>query len=239
MTGGLAGFAVVTGASSGIGRAVACELTSRGMRVLATGRDGARLDELRRERDVESCETDLAVDGGVERLAACVAASSEGVDVLVHAAGELRLGTIESDGWDDLDQQYRVNLRAPYLVTKALLPRLKASRGQIVFVNSTAALAAGADNGTYAATKAGLRALAGSIRDQVNPFGVRVLSVYPGRTAGRMQELVHRYERRQYDPRELVQPCDVAELIAGALALPRTAEVTEIMLRPMRKPAAR
>jgi NADP-dependent 3-hydroxy acid dehydrogenase YdfG len=116
---------------------------------------------------------------------------------------------------------------------------LKESRGQVVFVNSTAGLAAGADNGLYAATKSALRSLSGSIRDHVNAFGIRVLSVYPGRMATPMQEAVHRFEGHHYAPETLLQPSDVADAIVAALDLPRTAEVTDIMLRPMKKPALR
>ena len=89
----------------------------------------------------------------------------------------------------------------PLLLTKGLLPMLKASSGQVVFVNSTAGLAAGADNGLYAATKHGLRSLTGSIRDTVNPYGIRVLSVFPGRTATPMQEGVARVEQSHTGPR--------------------------------------
>jgi short-subunit dehydrogenase len=108
----------------------------------------------------------------------------------------------------------------------------------VVFVNSTAGLAAGADNALYAATKHALRSLAGSIRDQVNQSGIRVLSVFPGRTATPMQEAVVRFENRTYRPEELLQPEDVAEMVVAALMLPRTAEVVDVVMRPMTKPRA-
>ena len=240
--GRLAGVAVVTGASGGIGRAVACALAARGMRLCLNGRDAGRLRETARALAADGervliQEADLAMDEGIHALAAGVKAEFGRVDVLVHTAGRLLLGNFEAAAWDDLDDQYRVNLRAPYLLTKALLPLLKESRGQVVFVNSTAVLAPGADNGLYAATKSALRSLTGSIRDHVNQFGIRVLSVFPGRTATPMQEAIYRFEGRQYQPAHLVQPTDVAECIVGALALPSTAEVTDILLRPMRKPS--
>jgi NAD(P)-dependent dehydrogenase (short-subunit alcohol dehydrogenase family) len=148
----------------------------------------------------------------------------------------VRLGNIDAVGWNDLDEQYRVNLRAPFLLTKAFLPMLRETRGQLVFVNSTAGLVAGVDNGLYAATKHALRSITSSIRDHVNPHGIRVISVFAGRTATAMQEAVYRFERRPYEPAKLVQAADVGELIVGALVLPRTAEVTDIVVRPMIKP---
>jgi short-subunit dehydrogenase len=200
----LNGIAVVTGASGGIGGAIARALAAQGMSVCLTGRDRGRLEDVAaqirsRVAQVLVHPSDLTTDEGIRGLVASVGAHSRRIDVLVHAAGTIRLGDIESVGWDDLDEQYRMNLRAPFLLTKAFLPMLKESRGQVVFINSTAALSAGADNGLYAATKHALRSITGSIRDHVNPYGIRVVSVFPGRTATPMQETVHRFEGRRYD----------------------------------------
>jgi short-subunit dehydrogenase len=212
------------------------------MSVCLSGRDVSRLQDVAtkiRERTVQVLvhPADLSTDEGIRGLVAGVHADIRRIDVLVHAAGTIRLGNVESAEWSDLDEQYRLNLRAPFLLTKAFLPMLKETRGQVVFVNSTAGLIAGVDNGLYAATKQALRSIAGSIRDHVNPYGIRVVSVFPGRTATTMQEAVHRFEGRRYEPAELVQAGDVAELIVGALALPRTAEVTDVVVRPMKQPA--
>jgi NAD(P)-dependent dehydrogenase (short-subunit alcohol dehydrogenase family) len=223
---------------------MALALAEHGMSLCLSGRDAGRLEEGKaviaaRGARAMVHQSDLSSDAGIRSLAARVGAEFGRLDVLVHAAGDIRLGDVEAAQWDDLDRQYRVNLRAPFLLTKALLPLLKSSGGQVVFINSSAGLAAGADNALYAATKHALRALAGSIRDHLNRFGVRVLSVFPGRTATPMQEAVHRFEGRSYDAAALLQPEDVAEVIVRSLALPRTAEVTEIMIRSMKKlPAA-
>jgi short-subunit dehydrogenase len=207
-----------------------------------TGRDAGRLGDSAREISEKGGRAvvhraDLSSDDGIHGLVARVRSDLGRVDVLVHAAGAIHLGDVEAAGWSDLDEQYRVNLRAPFLLTKALLPMLKESRGQVVFVNSTAGLVAGIDNALYAATKHALRSLAGSIRDHVNPLGIRVMSVFPGRTATPMQEAVHRFEQRDYHGAALLQPDDVAEIIVAALASPRTAEVTDIVVRPMKKPS--
>ena len=242
MTFELAGVAVVTGASGGIGRATAGALAAQGMSLCLTGRDIGRLQDAATEIGSRAPKVlvhpaDLSTDEGIRGFVARVCAEIRRVDVLVHAAGTIRLGDVESAGWDDLDEQYRVNLRAPFLLTKAFLPMLKKTRGQVVFVNSTAGLSAGADNGLYAASKHALHSIAGSIRDHVNPYGIRVVSVFPGRTATAMQEAVHRFEGRSYEAAELVQASDVAELIVGALTLSRTAEVTDVVVRPMKTPA--
>ena len=115
------------------------------------------------------------------------------------------------------------------------LPTLKSQRGQILFVNSSSGLVAKANAGQYAASKHALKAFADSLRAEVNPEGVRVTSLFLGRTASRMQAAVHAAERKQYHPDLLMQPEDVAVMAIQALTLPRTAEVTEIHMRPMQK----
>jgi len=236
-------IAVITGASGGIGRAVAAALAARGLQPCLAGRDLERLQRVADDLAARGSRTslvraDLGSDEGIRGLVASVEALGR-VDVLFHGAGALRLGDVMAAGWDDLDELYRVNVRAPYLLTKALLPLLVASRGQIVFVNSSAAMRAGETNGIYAATKAALMSLAGSIRDRVNPLGVRVLSVFPGRTATPMQEQVVAFEGSQYDPASLLQPSDVADVVVHALMMPRSAEITDVMVRPMNKASSR
>jgi short-subunit dehydrogenase len=238
------GVAVVTGSSSGIGRAVANALATQGMSLCLTGRDAGRLQDCAREiasrtERVLVHAADLSTDEGIRGLVEHVRADLGRIDILVHAAGTLHLGNVEDAGWEDIDEQYRLNLRAPFLLTKAFLPMLKEANGQVVFVNSTAGLAAGADNGLYAAMKHALRSLAGSVRDHVNQYGIRVLSVFPGRTATPMQEAVFRFEGRRYEAAALLQASDVAGVIVAALGSPRTAEVTDVVLRPMKKPDPR
>jgi NADP-dependent 3-hydroxy acid dehydrogenase YdfG len=87
----------------------------------------------------------------------------------------------------------------------------------------------------YAATKHALKAVADSLRAEVNSQGIRVLSVYPGRTATPTQESLHALEGKPYRPTRLLQPEDVAAVVMNALCLPRTAEVTDIHIRPMMK----
>jgi NADP-dependent 3-hydroxy acid dehydrogenase YdfG len=137
----------------------------------------------------------------------------------------------------DFDFQYATNVRAPYALTQRLLPSLMAARGQIVFINSSVGLTAKRpDIGQYAATKHALKAIADSLREEVNPKGLRVLTVYLGRTATPMQETISRQEGRAYHPETLLQPEDVASVVLNALMLPPTAEVTDISIRPMARP---
>src|SRR5204863_10153273 len=126
---------------------------------------------------------DVGNDEDLERLRDRLAKESHGLDILVHGAGTHFLGAVADAPIAQFDQQYRVNVRGPYLLTQLLLPLLRQRRGQIVFVNSTVGLQARAGIGAYAASKHALRAVADALREEVNPDGIRVLSVYPGRTA--------------------------------------------------------
>jgi len=232
--------AVVTGASGGIGEAIAVALAREGARLLLAGRSAEKLGLVaERARDlspgVETFAADLADDEHVHDLAARAVGAFGGVDLLIHSLGLFVGGPIETSPVEDLDRQYRINTRAPYLLTQALLPSLLARQGQVVFVNSGAGInPARGQWGAYAASKHALRAIADSLRDEVNKRGVRVISVYPGRTATPMQEEVHQFEGRPYDPERLLQPRDVAATVVNALSLPRTAEVTDLHIRPMR-----
>lgn len=231
--------AVVTGASSGIGEAIAIQLAREGTRLLLVGRSAEKLDLVaERARDlspsVEIFVADLAEDDQVQALADRAVAAFGGVDILVHSIGLFLGGPFESPV-DVLDRQYRINARVPYLLTQKLLPSLIARQGQVAFINSSAGHHAARSGWVaYSASKHALRAIADGLRDEVNKKGVRVLSVFPGRTATPMQEEVHRYEGRDYDPERFLQPRDVAAAVLNALALPRTAEVTDLQIRPMR-----
>lgn len=229
--------AVVTGASSGIGRAIALGLAAAGANLCLVGR---RLELLHRVADaakgtssrIESYQADLAVNSELDAFVAQLLRANTPIDILVHGAGAIRWGCLADSTADELDCQYRINLRAPYLLTRGLLPSLKSSQGQVLFVNSSAALTAKANVGQYAATKHALKALADSLRDEVNPAGVRVLSLFLGRTATPMQAEVHAMEGRAYHPELLMQPEDVAAVVIHALCLPRGVEITEISMRP-------
>jgi NAD(P)-dependent dehydrogenase (short-subunit alcohol dehydrogenase family) len=178
---------------------------------------------------------DLSDEAQVRALAAAVLEDMGGLDILVHSAGVFERAGFEATSDAAFDRQYRVNLRAPQILTRLLAPSLRARRGQVVFVNSSVARGARAGLSQYAATKAGLKAVADSFREEFNPEGVRVLSVFAGRTATPMQERIFEQEGRPYEPEHLLQPADIATVVANVLSLPRTAEVTEIDIRPMMK----
>jgi NADP-dependent 3-hydroxy acid dehydrogenase YdfG len=238
--------AVVTGASSGIGRAIALRLVADGAQVTAVGRDKTRLDALPaalaagvtapagRPGRISPAQVDLTDD---EARAALVAGLLAGprVDIVVHSAGEYANGPHADAPLTGLDTLYQANVRAPYALTQELLPALRAGGGDVIVINSSQGLRAGPSCGQFAATQQALKAFTDSLRQEVNADGVRVCSIHPGRTATPRQERLFAQEGRPYPGDLLLQPEDVAEVVATVLALPPTAEVTDIQIRPAKK----
>ena len=233
-------IAIITGASSGIGKAVTLGLAAEGVKTCLLGRKLETLEAIAKLASKSAPQTlcyqvDLTADKDVRKIADLIQQDVGHVDILVHSAGVIFFGRLESATIEDFDQQYRTNVRAPYALTQALLPLLRSRKGQIVFINSSAGLNASANVGQYAATKHALKAVADSLRHEVNAEGLRVLSIYPGRTASPMQEAVFKMEGKEYRPELLMQPEDLASVVISALALPRSAEVTDINVRPLIK----
>ena len=130
-----------------------------------------------------------------------------------------------------LDRQYQANVRGPLLLTQRLLARLKNPHGQIVFINSSVGLKARANAGHFSATQHAFKALADALREEVNAVGIRVMNVFPGRTATPRIENLHEQEGRPFQPEVLLQPEDIASVVVNALPLPWTAEVTDINIQ--------
>jgi NADP-dependent 3-hydroxy acid dehydrogenase YdfG len=233
--------AVVTGATGGVGRSIALALAGEGAGVALLGRRVGFLRFVARECVRSGAKAipyavDLIKDREVRHLRQKVIRDFGGVDILVHSAGVITRSDVAAASLSDFDRQYQCNVRAPFALTQLFLPSLIGRRGQIVFVNSTAGLVAAGGISQYSATKHALKALADSFREELNSSGVRVLSVYLGRTASPMQAKVHADEGRDYHPELLIQPEQVAETVVAALTLGREAEVTDIRIRPMLKP---
>jgi NADP-dependent 3-hydroxy acid dehydrogenase YdfG len=241
-SGKLAGkTAVVTGAGSGIGRAIAIAFGEQGATVVITGRRLPALEEtaaaISRAGGAASTHIlDLTDDNAVSGFGQVVEdACPNGLAVLVNCAAQTAIGLVEDTSVEQFDTLLDTNMRAPFLITRRLLPALRRTPGDIVFVNSLASSTPRAGVAVYAASKAALRAFADSLRDEVNAAGVRVLSIFPGRTATPMQEALVRQEARAYRPELLLQAEDVAAMVLSAVLLPRTAELTELSIRPANK----
>lgn len=233
-------IAVVSGASGGIGGAIAAAFAQEGAGLCLLGRNVKKLRacaEILRTSSprVDFHQCDLNQDKQIETVQSYVMQQYGRVDILVHCGGGIDHGKVADTPLSVLDHLYQTNVRGPMMLTQILLPFLKRPRGQIVFINSSAGLATRPNTGYFSATQHAFKALADSLRNEVNADGVRVLSVYPGRTATPRIEALHAKERRPYQPELLLQPGDIASVVLNAVTLPWTAEVMDIILRPMQK----
>ena len=221
---------LLTGAGSGIGLAVARRLADRGDRLILVARDDARAAELTALFAGSSAVVaDLRQP---QTIAALAADLPDTLDSVIHAAGVVDLGHVADLPLDAWESQLTVNLIAPAELTRIALRALRATRGHVLFVNSGAGLTAHAEWAAYAASKHGLKALADALRGEEAPHGVRVTTVYPGRTATPMQARVHEQEGNAYDPARFIDPESVATAILTAIDLPADAVITDLSVRP-------
>jgi NADP-dependent 3-hydroxy acid dehydrogenase YdfG len=234
--------AVVTGASSGIGRALAIALAAEGAAVFLAARRAENLQAVAKTiQDVNDkarvwvCPTDLCKESDIDRLRSVIERDAGSLDILVHSGGAYGRGAMNQVTAAEFDELYAANVRGPFLLTNAVLPMLQVRKGQIVFINSSVGLSARAGVGQFSATQHALRAVANAFREEVNLDGIRVLNMHLGRTATPRIQALYERDAKLYRPEALMQPEDVAAMAVAALRLPRTAEVTEIHMRPLAK----
>lgn len=223
---------LVTGAGSGIGAAVTRKLLDRGDDLVLLARDSGRAEQLAEEfPGAATLVGDLAVPSKLGDALAQQQVPAR-IDSVLHIAGVVDLGPVAMTSVDVWERTMAVNLIGPAELTRILLPQVREAHGQVVFVNSGAGLRTSPDWGAYAASKHGLKALADALRTEERGHGVRVTSVYPGRTNTPMQQRVFQQEGREYDTTGLIDPESVATTILAALDLPRDAQVTDLQVRP-------
>jgi short-subunit dehydrogenase len=174
----LAGRTVLlTGATGGLGHAIARRLRAEGCELVLTGRRTDVLDPLARETGARSLAVDLTDAEAVQRLAGECA----DVDVLVSNAGLPGTGQLTSFSVEQLDRALAVNLRAPMVLARELAARMVArGSGHLVFMSSLAGKVGPPRGSVYSATKFGLRGFAQSLREDLRPTGVGVSAIFPG-----------------------------------------------------------
>ncbi len=173
------GRVLVTGATGGIGHAIARAFAARGADLILTGRRTEVLEPLTAEVGGESVACDLSDRTQVAELGA--RAVESGVDVLVANAAALAMGLMTELSQQDIDRMLEVNLRAPIALAHALAPSMIArGRGHMVFISSLSGKAAQPSSSIYSATKFGLRGFALGLREDLHPHGVGVSTIFPG-----------------------------------------------------------
>ena len=226
--------ALITGATSGIGQAMAIALASAGYEVFAIGRSETALNNLRAAtRGIVPIALDLT-----DREAVEAAVSELHVDVLINNAGIMPpLGNFADMRMADIDNVLEVNLIAAILLTRLLVPQMRSRQsGHILFTGSAAAHNPSPNLAVYAATKAAISGFAASLRSDLSAYGVRITEIVPGRVETQLYRDVLDAEARQamYAGSVAVQPDDVANMVVAVLALPSSADVTRLDIMPTR-----
>lgn len=220
-------LALITGASRGIGKAIADALGDT-HDLLLGGRDEDALSSLAAELpSARPWAVELTDDAAL----AAATADIDSLDVLVHSAGISRLGGLTALTAADWRESYELNVVAVAELTRLLLPALRAVGGHVILINSGSGIKANPRWGAYAASKFALRAYADVLRAEEEPNGLRVTSVHPGRTATDMQRDVRDFEGGAFVPEHYMQPSSVAGVVKAAIDTPRDAHVHEIVIR--------
>lgn len=219
-------LALVTGASRGIGAAVARALAPT-HRLLLGGRDA---DALRVLADELPDASPFVVDLTDPDAVASAVAGVDALDVLVHSAGVAPLGRIEDASRKTWQENFDVNVLAVVELTRLLLPALRATSGHVVLINSGAGYNVRPGWAPYAASKFALRAFSDALRAE-EP-SLRVTSVHPGRTDTPMQERIVAGEGREYRGSDFLRPESVAQAVLSAVTAGDDAHVTEVSIRP-------
>jgi len=231
-------IAVVTGAARGVGEAISHRLASLGAQVLLVARDAERLNQVRNgilqnhgQATVLPC--DLTDAAAILRLAEQVASDYKRCDILVNNAAiggtgqplyEVRL--------DDWDQLMDTNLRAPYLMIRSFAPMMIAARsGHIVNISSLAGHNPLPNNAAYAASKWGLNGLTYSVAQELREYNIRVSVIAPGSINTHFEG-----GHTGKDPAKMLQPDDVASVVATLVTQAPQSFISEVLLRPTQKP---
>jgi 3-oxoacyl-[acyl-carrier protein] reductase len=228
--------ALITGASRGIGFAIARRLGRMGARVSICGRDQAKLDQSAASLRGEGIET-LAVRADVARgdqISSLVQKTHQEVgpiDILVNNAGTGVFGPFHEFGEDDWNTVMDTNLKSVFLVSRAVAPEMiRRQTGHIINISSLAGKNTFANGAIYCASKWGLMGLTGSMAEDLRGYGIRVSAICPGSVATEFAG------QGGKNPSKILQPDDVAHAVAALVTQAAGSFISEVHIRPTRKP---
>ena len=229
--------ALVTGAGRGIGRAVALMLAQSGCHVILSARTVEQLQAVEQEiKDhngaVFALPADLTDDAAVQKLATESGRVFGAVDILINNAGWGKRAPVVKARVDDWDQTFRLNLRAPMLLARELLPDMIAKgEGAVINIGSVSGKAGEANGAAYAASKFGLIGFTQSLYEEVREYGIKVSVILPGFVDTPLIP-----PNRQLERSKMIQPSDIAQTVYYVLTTAATCCPVEITIRPQRTP---
>lgn len=229
-------YAVVTGASQGIGKAIVEKLLANGCAIAACARGGEKLQQAVAEwrgayagTTIISVAADLGTVEGVNDLASLVLRSFPQVDLLINNAGRFVTGLLADEPDDVLEKMLDVNLYAAHRLTRRLLPQMKLQgSGHIFNICSIASLKGYPNIGSYSISKYALLGLTDNLREELRPHGIKVTAICPGSTWSPS------WEGSEIAPERIMEANDIAEMIWAASNLSPQAVTETIVMRPVK-----
>lgn len=221
-------LAVISGASKGIGRATAISAANIGMDVLAIARNQSELNSLEQEikkigRTCYVCIGDLNSRETYENICSQLNSLNRPVSLLVHSAGIARVGKISTISETDWNSNIETNLNAPFRLTQKLLPFM-APNSHIIFVNSIGSRQAFPEWSAYCASKAGLKAFADVLREELRDIGIKVTSVFPAS----VDTPLHDSLPYEWDRKKMMSAAQVADTIIDCYNQPEQVVIKEL-----------
>jgi NAD(P)-dependent dehydrogenase (short-subunit alcohol dehydrogenase family) len=229
--------ALVTGAGRGIGKAVSLSLAEAGCRVVLAARTRQEIEAVREEilskgGHALAVPTDLTSDEDIERLVETSQRRWGAVNILINNAGWGKRAPVTAANVTDWDRTFRLNLRAPMILAKALLPDMIAKReGAVINIGSVSGKTGEANGAAYSASKFGLIGFTQSLYEEVREHGIKVAVILPGFVDTPLIP-----PNRQLDRSKMIQADDIAQTVIFVLTSPATCCPVEITVRPQRTP---
>ena len=230
-------LALVTGGGRGIGKAVALSLARAGCRVVLIARTREQIEAVQKEilsegGDALAIPADLTVDEDIHELVKETEKKRGAADILINNAGWGKRAPVVAARLADWDQTFRLNLRAPMVLAKALLPKMIAKReGAVINIGSVSGKSGEANGAAYSASKFGLIGFTQSLYEEVREHGIKVVVILPGFVDTPLIP-----PNRQLDRSKMIQADDIAQAVLFVLTSPTTSCPVEITVRPQRSP---
>jgi len=227
-------IALVTGGAKGFGLGIAQQLHAAGARVWITGRDQTALDSAARTLGVTALRADATSGADWDRAIAAVQQAAGRIDILVNnAGGGVKIAATEEQTDESIAAAISLNFTSAVLGCRRVAPLLRRQgSGIIVNISSVAAHHAWPTWGVYGAAKAALNHFSKSLYLELRPHGVRVVSIYPGKTDTPMLRTLLAEIGKAYQAERYCRPSDIARATVDALLLPRHVEIPEVIIRP-------
>jgi len=229
-------YAIVSGATHGIGKAIAEKLLSEGFSIAVCSRNKKELDQLQAgwnerypEASIIASEADISLKEDAQSFGDTVLANFPQIDMLVNNVGTYFPGKLSEEAEGQLEELMAVNMYSAYHLTRRVLPTMKsAGRGHIFNMCSIASLKAYPNGGAYGVSKYALMGFSENLREELKTENIKVTAICPGATDSRS------WAAAAIEPGRIMEPEDVATMLWAAYSLSAAANVETIVMRPVK-----